>query len=79
MTVTVLSGRSAHPLSTSAWDLREENSLGGILRATLSKPARRDVVRKRASFAPKKARGIYEFNFQVADLNSLNADLAAIK
>jgi hypothetical protein len=57
----------------------EENSLGGILRATLSTPGRRDVVRKRASFAPKEAGGIYETNIQVADLNSLNADLAVIK
>jgi len=57
----------------------EEHSLGGILRATLSTPGRRDVVRKRASFAPKEAGGIYETNIQVADLNSLNADLAVIK
>jgi hypothetical protein len=57
----------------------EELSLGGILRASLSTPARRDVVRKRVSFAPKEAGGIYETNIQVADLNSLNADLAVIK
>ena len=58
----------------------EENSLGGILRATRSPlPGRRDVVRKRVSFAPKEAGGIYETNIQVADLNSLNADLAVIK
>ena len=57
----------------------EDLSLGGILRTTLSTPARRDVVRKRVSFAPKEAGGIYESNIQVADLNSLNADLAVIK
>jgi hypothetical protein len=57
----------------------EDLSLGGILRATLSTPARRDVVRRRVSFAPKEADGIYETNIQVADLNSLNADLAVIK
>jgi uncharacterized protein DUF6791 len=57
----------------------EDLSLGGILRATLSTPNRRDVVRKRVSFAPKEAGGIYETNIQVADLNSLNADLAVIK
>jgi len=59
--------------------LEEGLSLGGILRTTLSIPARRDVVRKRVSFAPKEADGIYESNIQVADLNSLNADLAVIK
>ena len=59
--------------------LDEELSLGGILRTTVSTPARRDVVRKRVSFAPKEAGGVYETNIQVADLNSLNADLAVIK
>jgi hypothetical protein len=59
--------------------LEEDLSLGGILRTTLSTPARRDVVRKRVSFAPKEAGGIYESNIQVADLNSLNADFAVIK
>jgi hypothetical protein len=60
-------------------NLEEELSLGGILRTTVSTPQRRDVVRKRVSFAPKEAGGIYETNIQVADLNSLNADLAVIK
>ena len=59
--------------------LEDDLSLGGILRTTLSTPARRDVVRKRVSFAPKEAGGIYKSNIQVADLNSLNADLAVIK
>jgi tRNA A37 threonylcarbamoyladenosine dehydratase len=60
--------------------LEEENlSLGGILRTTLSTPERREVLRKRVSFAPKEAGGIYETNIQVADLNSINADLAVIK
>jgi hypothetical protein len=59
--------------------LGEQTSLGGILRATLSTPERRDSVRKRVSFAPKEAGGVYETNIQVADLNSLNADLAVIK
>ena len=57
----------------------EDLSLGGILRATLSTPERRDVVRNRVSFAPKEAGGVYETNIQVADLNSLNADLAVIR
>ena len=57
----------------------EELSLGGILRVTASTPARRDVVRSRVSFAEKEAGGAYETNIQVADLNSLNADLAVIK
>lgn len=59
--------------------LEENQSLGGIVRTTLSTPARRDVVRKRVSFAPKEAEGIYDSNIQVADLNSLNADFAVIK
>jgi hypothetical protein len=57
----------------------EDLSLGGILRVTLSTPARRDVARKRISFAEKEAGGAYESNIQVADLNSLNADLAVIR
>jgi hypothetical protein len=57
----------------------EDLSLGGILRATLSMPARRDIARKRVSFAPKEAGGVYETNIQVADLDSLNADLAVIR
>lgn len=59
--------------------LEDDLSLGGILRVTLSTPARRDVVRKRVSFAPKEHGGVYETNIQVADLNSLNADLAVIR
>jgi hypothetical protein len=57
----------------------EDLSLGGILRVTLSTPTHRDVVRKLVSFASKEADGIYETNVQVADLNSLNADLAVIR
>lgn len=57
----------------------EDLSLGGILRATLSTAERRDVVRNRVSSAPKEAGGVYETNIQVADLNSLNADLAVIR
>jgi hypothetical protein len=60
-------------------NLEENLSLGGILRTTVSTPERRDVVRKRVSFAPKEAGGVYETNIQIADLNSLNADLAVIK
>jgi hypothetical protein len=59
--------------------LEEELSLGGILRVTVSKPGHRDVLRDRVSFAEKEAGGIYDSNIQVADLNSLNADLAVIK
>jgi hypothetical protein len=59
--------------------LEIEEGVGGILRTTLSMPERRDAVRNRVSFAPKEAGGIYETNIQVADLNSLNADLAVIR
>jgi hypothetical protein len=59
--------------------LDEALSLGGILRVTASTPEHRDIVRSRVSFAAKAAGGIYESNIQVADLNSLNADLAVIK
>lgn len=57
----------------------EDESLGGILRTTASTPERREVLRKKVSFAPKEAGGVYETNIQVADLNSLNADFAVIK
>ena len=59
--------------------LEEGLSLGGILRTTVSTPERRDVVRRKVSFAPKEGGGVYETNIQVADLNSFNADLAVIK
>jgi len=59
--------------------LDEALSLGGILRVTASTPGHRDVLRGRVSFTPKEAGGVYESNIQVADLNSLNADLAVIK
>jgi hypothetical protein len=59
--------------------LEEGDSLGGILRATVSVPGRRDVLRRRVSFAAKDELAVYNTNIQVADLNSLNADLAVIK
>ena len=56
-----------------------EGSLGGILRATTSTPARRDHVRKRVSFSDDADRNEYDVNIQIADLNALNAALAVIK
>jgi len=57
----------------------EDQSLGGILRLTVSTPDRRDVVRKKLSFASKEDDGLYDSNIQIADLNCFNATLAVIR
>lgn len=54
-------------------------SLGGILRVTASTPDKREHVRERISFEGGGAENVYVSNIQVADLNMLNAALAAIK
>jgi hypothetical protein len=59
--------------------LRQNNSLAGILRVTLSEPQRRDSFRSRVSMAEPTAEDEYEDNVQVADLNALNALLAVIR
>jgi hypothetical protein len=60
-------------------ELRKNNSLAGILRATLSEPDRRDKFRSRVSLADPVADGEYEDNIQVADLNALNANMAVVR
>lgn len=58
----------------------DEGKLGGILRTTLSTPAKRDHVHAgRISFAGGNENDLYSTNIQVADLNALNATLAVIK
>lgn len=60
-------------------DLRQNNALAGILRATLSEPSRRDSFRSRVSMADPGEDAEYDDNIQVADLNALNALLAVIR
>ena len=59
--------------------IRKNNSLGGILRATLSEPARRDTFRSRVPMADTAEDAEYEDNIQVADLNAFNALLAVLR
>ncbi len=59
--------------------LRRDNSLAGILRATSSKPGRRDKFRSRVSLAEVGPDAEYEDNIQIADLNALNALLAVFQ
>lgn len=56
-----------------------DDSLGGILRVTASLPQRRDHFKLRVSMADTEARGEYDQNIQIADLNALNAALAVIR
>lgn len=57
-----------------------DGSLGGILRVTASTPEMRSHVHGgRISFGNGNDEDLYATNFQVADLNSLNAALAVIK
>jgi tRNA A37 threonylcarbamoyladenosine dehydratase len=56
-----------------------DGSLGGIIRATVSTPGKRDHLRSRVSFAEHDAPNVYSSNIQVADLNALNAVMAIIK
>ena len=60
-------------------ELRKNNALGGIVRATLSEPGRRDLFRSRVSLADPADDAEYEDNIQVADLNALNAALAVVR
>jgi hypothetical protein len=55
------------------------DALGGIVRATLSVPARRDRFRDRVSLAGPDEVNEYDENIQIADLNALNAALAVIR
>ncbi len=58
----------------------EDGSLGGILRVTASTPSKRDHAHQgRISFSGGGEDDLYASNIQVADLNALNAALAAIK
>lgn len=58
----------------------DEGSLGGILRVTASTPEKRDHVHQgRISFSGGGEKDLYSSNIQVADLNALNAALAAIR
>lgn len=59
--------------------LRQDSSLAGILRATSSKPGRRDKFRTRVSLAEAGPDAEYEDNIQIADLNALNALLAVFQ
>ena len=58
----------------------EDGSLGGILRVTASTPSKRDHAHQGPiSFSGGGEDDLYASNIQVADLNALNAALAAIK
>ena len=54
-------------------------TLGGAVRATLSTPERRDVLRASVSLADTAGDGEYDTNIQIAELNALNAALAVVK
>jgi hypothetical protein len=56
----------------------KRNSIGGMLRSTISLPDFRDTARARISFAADDAVNEYDKNIQVADLNALNACLAVM-
>ena len=57
-----------------------DGSLGGILRATASTPAKRDHVHQgRVSFTGGGEDDLYASNIQVAELNALNAVMAVLK
>lgn len=56
-----------------------DDSLRGILRVTTSTPEQREHFRKRVSLADGGGHDDYDRNIQIADLNALNAALAAIK
>lgn len=60
-------------------NLRSDNSLGGILRVTISEPDRRAEFRKYVSLADAGPEAEYDDNIQVADANALNAALAMIR
>ncbi|MBL8824603.1 MAG: ThiF family adenylyltransferase [Planctomycetia bacterium] len=59
--------------------LGEDNTLGGIVTATTSTPAKRDHFRVRVQFSDGEAANEYSQNVQIAELNAMNAALAVIK
>lgn len=59
--------------------LGEGNTLGGIVTATTSTPAKRDHFRGRVPFSDGEGVNEYSQNVQIAELNALNAALAIIK
>lgn len=58
---------------------RTDDALGGIVRATLSLPGRREHFRDRVSLGDVDAENEYDENIQIADLNALNAAMAVIR
>ncbi|MGA8148276.1 MAG: ThiF family adenylyltransferase [Gallionellaceae bacterium] len=56
-----------------------DNMLGGVLRATISTPEKRDHFRSCVPFSDGGGHNEYALNIQIADLNALNAALAVIK
>jgi hypothetical protein len=57
----------------------DDNTLGGIVRVTMSTARKRDHLRGRVSFEYTPGDDDYNRNIQIADLNALNATLAVIK
>jgi len=57
----------------------KNDTVGGILRVTASDPADRATARARISFAESEGIDEYDKNFQIADLNALNATFAVIR
>lgn len=60
-------------------ELTDGDSLGGIVRVTLSTADKRDHLPRRVGFGAHFAENDYERNIQIADLNCLNAALAVVK
>jgi hypothetical protein len=56
-----------------------DDSLRGIVRATMSTPNNRQAFRRRAPLAAVHVDEAYDRNIQIADLNALNAVLAVIR
>ena len=54
-------------------------TIGGILRVTVSDKDSRAIARARLSFAEEDGDNEYDKNIQIADLNALNAILAVIR
>ena len=57
----------------------KDDTVGGILRVTTSKPDNRDAARARLSFAESDGVDEYDKNIQIADLNALKATLAVLR
>lgn len=58
---------------------QEDSSIFGTCRATLSTPEKMDHFDRRAPMGSDNGNDLYRSNIQVADMNSLNANLAVIK